>query len=114
MSHIFLAEDIDKNYLDVKCRAATKISNSRGIGMKVLFYYESSQRFFLLMLGKIHNFPFPDLSFMRALTKTASLQITFLYKPVVCQARDKVLSDMQRVWSDNKEKRECFISIKSL
>ena len=82
MSHIFLAEDIDKNYLDVKCRAATKISNGRGIGVKVLFYYESSQRFFLLMLGKIHNFPFPDLSFMRALTKTASLQITFLYKPV--------------------------------
>ena len=30
----------------------------------------------------------------------ASLQITFSYKPVICQARDKVWPDMQPVWSD--------------
>ena len=29
-----------------------------------------------------------------------SLQIIFFYKPVVCQARDKVLPDIQSVWSD--------------
>lgn len=52
MSHIFLVEDIDKNYLNVKCRVATKISNCRGIGIKVLFYYESSQRFFFVDAGE--------------------------------------------------------------
>ena len=31
---------------------------------------------------------------------TSSLQITFSYKPVICQARDKVWPDMQPVWSD--------------
>ena len=31
---------------------------------------------------------------------TASLQITFSYKPVICQARDEVWPDMQPVWSD--------------
>ena len=30
----------------------------------------------------------------------SSLQITFSYKPVICQARDKVWPDMQPVWSD--------------
>ena len=30
----------------------------------------------------------------------ASLQITFSYKPVICQARDKVSPDMQPIWSD--------------
>ena len=30
----------------------------------------------------------------------ASLQIIFFYEPVVCQARDKVLPDIQSVWSD--------------
>ena len=29
-----------------------------------------------------------------------SLQIIFFYKPVVCQARDKVLPDIQSIWSD--------------
>ena len=30
---------------------------------------------------------------------TASLQIIFSYKPVICQARDKVWLDMQHVWN---------------
>ena len=30
----------------------------------------------------------------------ASLQIIFFYEPFVCQARDKVLPDIQSVWSD--------------
>ena len=34
----------------------------------------------------------------------ASLQITFSYKPVICQARDKVWPDMQPVWSDKKRR----------
>ena len=29
-----------------------------------------------------------------------SLQIIFFYKPVICQARDKVLPDIESVWSD--------------
>ena len=33
---------------------------------------------------------------------SASLLITFSYKPVICQARDKVLPDMQPVWSDEE------------
>ena len=33
-----------------------------------------------------------------------SLQITFSYKPVICQARDKVWPDMQPVWSDKKRR----------
>ena len=33
-------------------------------------------------------------------TLIPSLQITFSYKPVICQARDKVWPDMQPVWSD--------------
>ena len=30
----------------------------------------------------------------------ASLQIIFFCKPVLCQARDKVLPDIQSIWSD--------------
>ena len=33
---------------------------------------------------------------------SASLQITFSYKPVICQARDKVWPNMQPVWSDEE------------
>ena len=29
-----------------------------------------------------------------------SLQIIFFCKPVLCQARDKVLPDIQSIWSD--------------
>ena len=35
----------------------------------------------------------------------SSLQIIFFYKPVICQAMDKVWPDMQPTWSD-KKKRE--------
>ena len=31
-----------------------------------------------------------------------SLQIIFFCKPVLCQARDKVLPDIQSIWSDKK------------
>ena len=34
----------------------------------------------------------------------ASLQIIFSYKPVICQARDKVWPDMQPVWLDKKRR----------
>ena len=53
---------------------------------------------------------------------TPSLQIFFFYKPVVCQARDKVLADIQSVWSDKNifphllkkkiERMTCFCVIK--
>ena len=33
-----------------------------------------------------------------------SLQIVFPYKPVICQARDKVWPDMQPLWSDKKRR----------
>ena len=42
-------------------------------------------------------FPIPPSLLRHGL---ASLQIIFFYKPVVCQARDKVLPDIQSVWSD--------------
>ena len=32
----------------------------------------------------------------------ASLQLIFCYKPVICQARDKVWPDMQPPWLDKK------------
>ena len=49
------------------------------------------------------------------LTHAASLQIILFYKPVVCQARAKVLPDIQSVWSDKNifphlkiERMTCF------
>ena len=41
-----------------------------------------------------------SLLISQTLNASPSLQITFSYKPVICQARDKVWPDMQPVWSD--------------
>ena len=51
-----------------------------------------------------------------------SLQIIFFYKPVVCQAKVKILLDIQSVWSDKNifphlfkkkfERMTCFSVIK--
>ena len=50
----------------------------------------------------IHNF------------QIVSLQISFSYKLVICQARDKVWPDRQPVWSDKKRRQKKYVSAYAL
>ena len=65
----------------------THIDIIKGSGVTLLKYNAMS-----LQLNWANSIMLWDLS--------TSLQIIFFYKPVVCQARDKVLPGIQSVWSD--------------